>query len=210
MKKQSLKLIQNEKGILTLDFLFSFIICFLVMQILFALCFTLSVIEVSQYILFSTARSHMASNVSQTVQIESAREKFKELTTTGAFASLYSGGWFTISKPGDLEIKGGGQEDTFDEEYGKESFRGIPFEGARAKLTAKVLNFQIPFIGRTTDEDDGLSTNVAAFLIREPTQNECQQFMKDRHAAIKNLDPNRFGQLQIKDDSYIPMEDNGC
>jgi DNA-binding protein Fis len=62
-------------------------------------------------------------------------------------------------------------------------------------------------IGSTSDEDDAYQANITAFLTREASQQECQQWFVDRKNALRNL----FQRVQGQDMSaYFEVEDNGC
>ena len=81
--------------------------------------------------------------------------------------------------------------------------------GVRANLVSKVLSMKLPLIGKTSDEDNGFSTKVASILIREPTQEECQNLIKSRYSALMGLD-NRYQPYSNHQSDYVAMEDNGC
>lgn len=197
----------NKRGFITIDFIFAMFVSFGLVVILFAMTFTLSVVEITQYIAFAASRAHSAGHVSVNDQAELAFKKYQELTTNKVLAPLYSNGWFTISKPDQMQIKSG-NGDTFDNEYGDEK-KYAPFIGVRFNLSAHVLNIKFPLLG--SQDDDDFSLRIASFLIREPTSEECQKFMEtsSRFKAIMDLDP-RFNSVPGVSTKYIPMEDNGC
>ncbi len=201
----------NQSGVILLDFIFALILSMGVMSLLYAICLTLSMAEVAQYIAFASSRAHSAANLNQESQEAAARTKYEELISTPALKSIFSGSWFSLSKTSELEIRGGGPSGaSFDSEYSNnEGGREVPFHGVRLNFIAHVLNMKVPFLGRATDEDDGFATKITGFIIREPTLEECLNFMRSRQAALRNLDA-RFTSLLIKDDQYVAMEDNGC
>ena len=61
------------------------------------------------------------------------------------------------------------------------------FEGVWFSLVVKILDFHVPFLGSTGDEESGFSTQVRAFLGREVTQKECQKFNQDRLSEISRV-----------------------
>ena len=69
---------------------------------------------------------------------------------------------------------------------------------------------KLPFIGNTSDDDKGFSTRIAAILVRNPTQVECQAFMESRIEAIWNLEGGRANRFKQSSLTAIPQEDNGC
>ena len=55
-------LLKNEKGLLTLDFIFAFIIIFGFVGILFSFAMTFSIVEAVQYVSFASARNYFLSS----------------------------------------------------------------------------------------------------------------------------------------------------
>lgn len=211
-RRMLLKPIQNSRGFLTAEFLFALVLCAGLCIVLFSLNFTLSMAEVAQYIAFSTARAHAAAQVDQDKQVEVARAKYKELIEDIKFStSPANGAWFVVSKPDEVEIKGGGvRKDSFSD-YPEVEDR-IPQVGVRFNFSPRILNIKIAFLGSTSEDPDaGFSTKITGFLIREPTHSECwQQMQSPRYDAILNLDP-RLGKLGSSGkNKYVPLEDNGC
>lgn len=207
--------LNNSRGMITTDFIFAMVICAGVCIVLFALNFTLSMVEVAQYIAFSTARAHAASQVDQNKQIEVARDKYRALLAQPAIATIFNKpggeGWFQLSAPNDVEIMGGGDFDSGFTDYPSADDR-VPQVGVRFKFRPRVLNMRVAFLGATSEDPDaGFETNVAALLIREPTAEECwRQQQQPRYDAILNLD-GRYRTLgEARKSEYVPMEDNGC
>lgn len=212
----------SQKGFITLDFIFAVLIGFSMCALLFAMTMTLTVTEVTQYITFSAARAQAGANKNAGAQEAAAREKYDKLVNSPVFAPLYKNGWFTVSSKSELEVKGGMTEGgsstgSFKDDYPSTSTapetqgknRAI-WTGVRTKFTAKILSLKLPMLGKTTEDDEGLSTRVATILIREPSQAECQKFMSDRYEKIFALDSSRFQTYGTHKNKYIPMEDNGC
>jgi hypothetical protein len=204
-------IINNSHGIITVDFIFSLVLCAGLCSVMFALTFTLSMAEIAQYITFSTSRAYVAGHVDPDKQTEMGRNKFDNLmanTTLSALFSKTGSGWFKLS---DLELRGSGASgQDFSKDYPyKED--GIPLTGARVVFSARVMALRIPFLGRTTDDGEAPKANLTAFLIREPTQQECWDLqIKKRYDAIIGLD-SRFAVLADRyKNKYVPMEDNGC
>lgn len=209
-----LKPIQNSRGIMTAEFIFSITLCAGLCVLLFALNFTLSMAEVAQYIAFSAARAHAAGHLDQDKQEQMAKDKFAELTNHKVLKTFFhaeGANWFKLS---DVDVRGGGaSQRSFDEVYPTFSeAQRIPQVGVRFTFSPSLLNFKIAFLGSTTeDPDQGFSANISGLLIREPTQKECWELqVKPRYSAILDLD-NRFQTLGGSGESkYVPMEDNGC
>lgn len=204
-------IINNSHGLITVDFIFSLILCAGLCMVMFALTFTLSMAEIAQYITFSTSRAYVAGHIDPDKQTEMGRNKFSNLMANNVLSPLFSTkgtSWFTLSN---LELRGGGASGKdFAEDYPYVEDR-IPQTGARLTFSARVLALRIAFLGRTTEDGEAPSAKLTAFLIREPTQQECWELqVKKRYDAIINLD-SRFATLADKyRNKYVPMEDNGC
>lgn len=205
-------MLRNSKGFLSADFLFSIVIASCLCAVFFSLSFTLSMVEVGQYIAFSVTRAHSAGHKTQEDQENAAKAKFKSLQTNKVFAPLFSNGWFEI---GNLDIRGGGENGRdFTDRYPSEdnAYRGVPQTGIRLDFFAKILDIKVPLLGPTDPEGKGFKAFLTGLMIREPSSQECQdQIKSQRFQAIMNLDK-RFegiaGPGSQRD--YVPMEDNGC
>lgn len=203
---------RNERGVVTTEFIFAIVICAGLSALLFSVTYTLSVIEVTQYVVYSAARAQVPSNTNPDLQREAARAKFKQLTTgKSAIATLYSGNWFAVGKAEGLDIRSGrtGDGRTFGNDLAGGADLRSWFIGVSTPFTAKILNFKLPFLGSTNpdDDDNSFKTHVSAMLIREPSQKECKDFFEKRRSALGQLPS---GQHFYQPASYLPVEDNGC
>jgi hypothetical protein len=206
----------NCDGFMTVDFLFGIVITFTVMLALFRVCYSLLMVEVAQYIAYSTSRAHAVADLSVEDQRKAGMDKYKELKNNPAWAHLFKDA-FEINKESDLGILRSGEAagGTFDDYLYSNTFdgndlSGIPFIGVVLNIKLTWLNMNIPFLGRTSDADDEFKTKITSFLLREPSYKECHQFMEDRYEAILSLDSSRFGPAQAVKQAYVPLEDNGC
>lgn len=208
--------VQNSRGFVSADFIFSLVLAAGLSIVLFALNFTLSMAEVAQYMAFSTARAHAAGHLDQDKQEQMGKDKYQELLNNPELKPIFSAGtetWFQLSAAPDIRGGGAGQK-SFDDIYPSfnEDSQRIPQVGARFTFSPKLLNIRIAFLGTTAEDPDaGFSTNISALLIREPTQKECWELqIKRRYAAILDLD-SRYKELGGSgENKYVPMEDNGC
>lgn len=217
LRKRSFQnLANNNRGLVSADFIFSFAIAAGLSMVLFVLTFTFSMVEIAQYIVFSASRAHAAAHVDQDQQEKMGNDKFKELIDNKVLASLFkNSNWFALTN---LDIRGGGPKDKhFNDEYAGYDSNDprVPFVGARADFEAKVLNIRVPFLGSTAGDDEGYKARLTAFLIREPTQKECMDLqVKMRYRAILELDQRYKGNgttgALSHVSKYVPMEDNGC
>ncbi|MBX2996259.1 MAG: hypothetical protein KF681_15645 [Bdellovibrionaceae bacterium] len=200
-----------------MEFIFALVISAGLAVLLFSVSYTLAVVEVTQYVAYSTARAHLGSNKDPAAQKKAAIDKFKHLVAgKSAISSLYAGNWFEIGKPDELPVRGGPSADgkTFGDDLagGSDEVQGSKrnwFIGVSVPLKAKILTMNLPLLGRTNPEDDdgSFSTRLNAMLIREPSQKECKDFFEKRRTALGNL-PSGAGFYQ--QNAYVPMEDNGC
>lgn len=208
-------LIKNSRGMITAEFIFAMVICAGICIVLFSLNFTLAMAEVAQYIAFSTARAHSASQIDQNKQIEIARQKYTALLNQPAIAVVFNKpageGWIELSRPNEIEIMGGGRMDAGFNEYPYQEDR-VPQVGVRLKFRPRILNMRIAFLGSTAEDPDaGFEANINALLIREPSVEECwNQQLQPRYDAILNLDPRYRILGDARKNEYTAMEDNGC
>lgn len=194
--------LKNQKGILTLDFLFAMIMMFTFTAILFAFSITFSAIEIAQYVTFAASRAYLAANKTSNEQEAAGKKKFNDLVVAdkAPLGTFFKNGWFTLSP---VELK------NFNADYNKdEDSDSDTFVGARTTFVAKILMMRFPLLGSTTEED--LSAQINSYLMREPTEEECALFVKERLNRIRLLD-SRFNSASYIDDSqYVPIMDDGC
>jgi hypothetical protein len=218
MKEQKavFKIVNDSRGMLSAEFLFSLVLAAGLCIVLFSLTFSLSMAEVAQYIAFSSSRAHAAAHLDQDKQEQMAKDKYNELVNNKILKNLFNsadGGWFSLGKP---EIAGGGPSGKFFDDYNNNNLDDrVPQTGVRFDYITKLLSVKIAFLGSTADDttEGGFKAKVTALLIREPTQKECWNLqVKQRYSAILSLDP-RYSRLDKGGNSLYqqaPMEDNGC
>lgn len=205
--------VRNQKGVVTVDFIFAVITVGAFTSLLFAFSYALCVVEVTQYVAFSSARAFSVSNESVDRQKERARQKFEKLTVgRGPIPSLYRTSWFKIATPDQLDVRGGpgdgGQSFTDDLAGGADRLNRGWFQGVSAELTLSILAFNFPLIGATYENDENdFKTRLNAILWRENSAAECREFMEARRSALSQLPS---GRRYYQPQAYLPMEDNGC
>ncbi len=205
----------RSAGFTSVDFLFSMVLGSGLVLLLVALTSTLSIIQVAQYMAFSTARAHAAGHETLAQQKDLGTQKFKSFfdrSKNPVLSNLLSNEWFKIDS-NSLDLRSGADGKDFNAEYGvDESKKALPNIGVRFQISAPVLEFKIPFVGSTA-RDQGYKSFITGFIFREPSSEECRLQMKARYDAIIRLD-SRFGRIatesDVKPSSYMPMEDNGC
>lgn len=194
---------KKEKGILTIDFIFSFTMIIGLFQVFYVLSYTFMVAHLTQYITFASARVYFAGQIDPQAQETLAQQKFERLSQETAAASFFRNA-FRLT---DFEAR------EFTEIDAPETWRQ-KYTGARVTFESRVLDFNVPFLGRTNTELEGrgFTATIGSFLYREPTASECFTFMEDRARAIIQLD-SRFNQSQshgFNPDDVGVFADNGC
>lgn len=208
--KNARRPLQNQSGIITIDFIFAFVLVWGFFSIFFALSLTLTVVEVTQYITFSTARTFHAGHWDVGQQVALGEEKFQTLRSHPTIAPLFSNGWFELGTSSGLAESVGNQWNRlYPQPTSGEEGDSSNFIGSRVSLNAKILHYRIPLVGSTTDDEDAFQANVGSYLNREPSSVECLNFMSagNRFNAIKQLDPS-YNRPEIK--NYALLADNGC
>jgi len=197
MKKNKKK----SKGMLTLDFIFSFFVTWGMVMVFLLMSFTLIMSSVSQYIIFATNRAHISGHVNVDQQDLMATTKFENLA--GSFGSLLSTGtesWYRA----EIELP-----ETPAPALGP---RQVAY-GYKLNFTATILqNAEFPIIGGpgsdSGDANFGRAT-LKAYMYREPTTTECLNFNRGRWEKILDRFQN-LGPYITGSDPYGASADNGC
>ncbi len=208
----------NQSGQASAEFLFSLIIAFGLFILFFSISFTLTVVEVGQYIAFSTSRAQVGGNKNQAAQREAATNKYQSFSSLPAFGLLFKSGWFVFAKNPDIRQGGSNSQDNFRDKLGDGGSGATPpfeqvYTGVSIPFQSKILGMQVPFLNPASTEDAGFSTNINAILIREPTQEECYRYWGAARAqALKNLPSGAALPAGGGYDpsAYVMMEDAGC
>lgn len=200
----------SQGGFISVDFIFAITIAFGMSIVVFAMTYTLSVIEVTQYLVYSAARAHAAGNADQNAQIAAAKAKYTKLLADPGLNSVYANGWFTITPANQLDIRSGDKNFNSDYPAAQDTNREV-FTGVRTTLRANILELNLPLIGSIAPEDgDGFSTRVAGILIREPSTEECRNFYKQKAEKIWEVNEGRFTRFKSTTSPRVLWEDNGC
>ena len=206
-----------QKGVLTLQFLFGFIIVSGFMVVFALLTLTLVAGEVTQYITFSASRSLFLSHISKEEQRKKAAEKYRTLSSEKfKFFSAADGNaqnkWFDIKE----EISGG-EGLGLNRDFTVTSSQPNLFYGVWTHFQAKVLVMDMLFLGETT-EDSGDKAfrveSIGSYLGREPSQEECDNFTEKRWDEIlsKHKEESVPSIVPNSPDNYrnYTNYDNGC
>jgi len=198
-------MIRNERGIITLDFIFALTLAFGFSMVFFALSITLAMVEITQYIAFATARSYSGAHESQGQQVDLGLQKFDEIMSYPVFKNFYGLDWIKISPP---------QLADFNEDYPQDSSGtsdSASFTGAKIHFHAKILNLRVPFLGQTVTNTKTGHADIAAYLIREVSTEECRErFNRVRYDHLKQINSRGATPYAATIGNAIVVTDNGC
>jgi hypothetical protein len=178
-----------------------------------ALTSSLAVVEVAQYIIYSTSREHSVGRLQQQDQVNAAQSKYQSLIRNPAFASLFTSGWFEL--PAQLpanSIRSGYGNNFFTDYPGRGTVNRKSMQGVSVDLQFHILTMKLPLLGNVQNEDgsDSFSSRILAVIRREPTAQECINFMKARKDAFWSVENGRSAILNKNRTVVTPWEDNGC
>ncbi len=204
MYRSTFKKINNEEGVLVMDFIFAFMLLFGFSVLLFSISMTLTVTEVLQYMTFSSARVYAVADKDEQTSKERALLKFKSLQASPVIAPLLKNNWFEILN----EPLIGGPFPYYESNPIRDSYYGVVLG-----YKAKILDKNLPFLGATNQsgEDTAFTTEVNAFLGKEPSLTDCMILNRSRWTWLKeeaNYIIPQINQENIKE--YTIIADNGC
>lgn len=212
-RRRLIQNVKNQKGQITLDFLFGCVLIMGVSAILGALTFALTLTEVLQYVSFSAARNYFAGDVSPDLQTQAAQNKAASLLKSLPFLQgATSAGWITIGKQGadNYSDIGNGYEPSLGVPAdGSQAVRRDQFTGYQISFTLPILNIQLPLLGQvmTPPDGDSFKGTVSSFLMREPSTNECIQYNKQIYNLIQS---HYSGGSAGGGSGFVAIIDNGC
>ena len=157
----------QKKGTLTVEFLFSFTALVLLSLYFFYVAFSLSLMEVAQYVTYAAAREYTLGQEENEGNEVNAKEKYRKLAEEKFFKSAMSA-WIKISPSDSIE---------FPDNEGN--------EGVKTKFTSCIMALNIPFLGDTiTDTSSNcnggpaFTTNISSYLgPPAPSQKNCEKFL---------------------------------
>lgn len=224
-QKKSSKKSKSNSGFIIADFLFAFVLVIGIGIFIFALTFSLATIEITQYIVWSTARNYAAGNVTADKAEEQAKEKFNNLRLqfpllSGTGSTSGGSSWFEMEDVivGDLvdgrdaDLIGKISADKENRDANTEKRQ--PWTGASSRLNLKLFaGLQIPFLGPVAETKSDFAFPIRAFIIRSPSIEECQLFFSSAQRLELGLRPlEQFSSIDNFNNpaNYFPQEDNGC
>lgn len=188
----------NQRGNITIDFLFSFVLVMGFSGLLFAMTLTLTAVEITQYMTYASARNYMASHSSQHKQRALAEEKFTKLREHSVPAPLFSNGWFEL---GSSPVVGTNRD------YHDHVLDHYLFHGTWVSFQAHILDFKIPFFGSTNANGGGFRTEIGSYLGIEVSIEDCIGFTQKRWEWIRQI---YSGGVYPNPHHYKAFTDNGC
>lgn len=193
--------LRSQRGVVALDFIYGLVLITGGFAITLSIAFTLSVIEVGQYVAFSTSRAYLPTRFAIADQAQAAEEKFNQLMDEPGLRPLRKSDWFAFEFTGARNFRAE-YSDALAAQRGSNML-----DGTEIRIEAKILGFNIPFFGPTTSSGEGLSTAVNSILGREVSDEECLAFVQQRWEKIKRLRP---ADRAIPTGEYHAISDNGC
>ena len=198
--------IKNQQGMVTIPFLLvSMILIFLILSFLF-LNMTLVHISITQYMSYSTARKFFLASDSQSDQQKSAEDHYKKLRDNLFSSTAYtgqSGDWFNIPAQIEAENIGGEAYSLYPQRANDQRER---FYGVNLLFETRILKLKIPFLSQ--GDDKALNARVSSFLGREPSEEECKDFMKKKYEELAGKCPPEDCPNIKQAETFEP--DNGC
>lgn len=205
------QLLQNERGILTLDFIFALMIGMGFTIVFFALTLTLSLVEVTQYMSYAVTRTSWAAHETRSLQIDIGNRKYDELRQRPVFKTIFGQGWFRLPARPDFGDMYRGFNDEYEADPNEDN---ATFIGARIRIEAKILDLSFPMLGKSKQNPETGFANIQTFLGREVTTTECrEQFNKARWTQIRGLLPVYAGPYAngVDPQQFVKIiTDNGC
>lgn len=215
--------INNQSGFMTAEFLFAFTMVIGCGILIFAMTFSLTTIEIAQYIVWSSARSYSVGNKTKEASKLAAKTKYQNITA--AFPLLTGNGsdspWFRMSTAAeaiydDLAPTMRARDGALNEDNATPTNAEArhPWYGVQADIDLVLFKgLQIPFAGKVTEDPSGFKFPVRGILFRHPAQDECLKFFENRfEQGIQKIkaENNEWDDLTTDSSKYFPMEDNGC
>ena len=189
-----MKLLNNKrvkkKGTLSVDFLFTFSVSILLVIFFLMVSLTFSLMETAQYIAFKTSRTYFIGNADVDVHEQTALAEFNRLNNQFFKPGTVMKNWFELAV-------GRGVADRRD----RNSNLNL-FVGTHLQFTSKVLGIQIPFL---RDDQGPVQFEIASYLGREPSKEECLQFKRKKFQVLSSI----YNSLSNVPPQFF-RQGNGC
>lgn len=199
--------IKSQRGMVTIPFLLvSMILIFLILSFLF-LNMTLVHVSITQYMSYSTARKLFLASNSRGEQHQSTIDYYRDLRAKFFKPNTYtgrSGDWFAITS----EIETTNLGDNVYGVYKQTNKARERFYGVNLGFKTFILKLKIPFLSQKSDRF--LEARVSSFLGREPSKNECVDFMEKKYESLQIKCSSSDCPGIAKVDISTALPDNGC
>lgn len=192
------------RGSLTVQFLLGFVLILTFIMLFASITLTLTTSEITQYITYTTSRHLFLSSGDINLQEEAANDKYLSLRNHAHLKKLFSKKLFIIKN--NLEFDNGlGINKRF------QTNTDIPnlFYGAWTDFTPKILEVDTLW-GSTEEKQSFFKTTIGSYLGREPSIQECQNFVQKRWDLIRQKHQSYGGQYISPHSKYKVFMDNGC
>jgi len=185
--------LMNNRGSLTVEMIFGLMLAFGVGLVLFAVSFSLTTIEIAQYMSYSAARVQIAARKDLSSQEQQAVAKFKSLQSKifGPNAEA----WFAFGNPHTWTSSIWSQNFNIDNALntGAGVFDWSPNQGFGFELTLKLLGIKVPFLGQAGKNDE-FDIFISSLLMRHPNDVDCKAFWgENRGEALRDRLVDRNG-----------------
>ena len=215
-RSRGVRILRHQRGVLTLDFIFALMMTMGLSLVFLAVAFTLSMVEVGQYVTFSSARASWAAHKNREKQIELGRRKYQELRMNPALRGILTKQWIRFGQIdfGD-PLRGHNDDYPGSGQDSNAANDNETFIGARMRFQSTVLDFNLPLLGDSQDDDDTGVANIQTFLGREVTTDECNNnFNAQRWQNILSMQAQGAGQVYNGASGVAQpppqLTDNGC
>lgn len=192
---------RDQAGFLLIDFIFALLVSVGFAGIVFVISYGFSLVEVAQYMAFSTARTYLGGHLSEDAQRQAGMTKYEILAGDPIFGRVASGNFIEVVEPPILR----NHADTYGYQEVAEG-DSSRFVGARMQIQVNLFAQSLPLLG-SAGEPEAFRAFITAFPGREPSVEECSNFGEERLQRIISLDP-RFNV--VRPDQYANFQDNGC
>ena len=198
---------KSNQGIITIPFLLVLVIILFFTLAFLMLAMTLSHVTVTQYMTYSSARKLSLAGKNRVAQLDSAVSHYTKLRGQFFKLSAYmgnTGDWFYIQPT----LEPNEQQYSIQGDYPESNTYRKRFYGVNTRFQALLLNLKIPFLIESDSDQINEPVRISSFLGREPSQEECIEFHKQKTQEIEKLCSNSDCPDIKKPEKS--QGDNGC
>jgi hypothetical protein len=194
--------LKNEQGSITLDFIFALTVTISVAMVLFAVTLTFALVEVAQYVTYTTSRAYAGAHETPGMQSDLANSRYTEVMGLSAFKTFLGSSWVVLGKP---------QLGDFTSQYPETVSTNSVFVGAQISFNAILLHLNVPFLGSTAEDSGVGKATLNSYLMREVSTQECREgFNQQRYQNLKNVSTSGATYQSAPATSEVLITDNGC